>query len=187
MLNGAVGYQLIDDGTFLSTALILISAGCFLIGTGYVALDVGFDWSGYWAVSTVQGPPNRTYGLYTLYFLLPLVFLFVYFVLETIVVFGILKEKKPMSKSWTLYEQAGCWLLTTWKVFLLSAVVLFAIGQVFDFVISVHICSGTNGKIDGSLFETLFTLLAVVMIWIFWSSITEDDWPEQTETGTTYS
>lgn len=72
-------------------------------------------------------------------------------------------------------------------VFLLSAVLLFAIGQVFDFVISVHICTGTKGKIDGSLFETLFTLLAVVMIWVFWSSITEDDWPEQTEAGTAYT
>jgi len=34
-----------------------------------------------------------------------------------------------------------------------------------------------GGKIDGSLFQTLFTLLAVIMVWIFWSSITEDDWP----------
>lgn len=57
---------------------------------------------------------------------------------------------------------------------------LFAIGQVFDFVISTHICNGTNGKIDGALFETLFTLLAVVMVWVFWSSITEDDWPHAT-------
>jgi len=49
---------------------------------------------------------------------------------------------------------------------------------VFDFVISTHICQGTSGKIDGALFETLFTLLAVVMVWMFWSSITEDDWPD---------
>ena len=98
MLNGAVGYQIIDDGTFLSTALILASAACFLVGVGYVALDVGFDWSGYWQTPGVQNDPNRTYGLYTLYFLLPLLFLVIYFVLETIVVFGILGEKKPMGK-----------------------------------------------------------------------------------------
>lgn len=96
MLNGAVGYQLIDDGTFLSVALIIISAACFLIGVGYVALDVGLDWSGYWNDITTQRDPNRSYGLYTLYFLLPLLFLVIYFVLETIVVFGILGEKKPM-------------------------------------------------------------------------------------------
>lgn len=73
--------------------------------------------------------------------------------------------------------------LTPYSVYLLSAALLFAIGQVFQYVISVHICTGTDGKINGGLFETLFTLLAVVMIWIFWSSITEDDWPMPTVTG----
>lgn len=69
-------------------------------------------------------------------------------------------------------------------VWLGLAGLFFAAGQVFDFVISVHICNGTSGKIDGSLFETFFTLLAVVMIWVFWSSITEDDWPMEQETST---
>lgn len=73
--------------------------------------------------------------------------------------------------------------LTPYSVYLLSAALLFAIGQVFQYVISVHICTGTDGKINGGLFETLFTLLAVVMIWVFWSSITEDDWPMPTVTG----
>jgi len=61
---------------------------------------------------------------------------------------------------------------------LLVAVLLFAIGQIFDFVISVHICNGTHGRVDGALFETFFTLLAIIMVWVFWSSITEDDWPQ---------
>ena len=74
-------------------------------------------------------------------------------------------------------------LLTPYVVYLLSAALLFAIGQVFQYVISVHICTGTSGKINGGLFETLFTLLSVVMIWIFWSSITEDDWPMPTVAG----
>lgn len=65
-------------------------------------------------------------------------------------------------------------------VYLVAAGLLFAIGQIFQFVISVHICTGTDGKINGGLFETLFTLLSVVMIWVFWSSITEDDWPMPT-------
>lgn len=69
------------------------------------------------------------------------------------------------------------------QVYLFAAAVLFAIGQVFQYVISVHICTGTSGKINGGLFETLFTLLAVTMIWVFWSSITEDDWPMPTVPG----
>ena len=75
----------------------------------------------------------------------------------------------------------------TVTVYLFAAALLFGIGQVFQYVVSVHICNGTNGKINGALFETLFTLLSVVMIWIFWSSITEDDWPVPTAGGGTYT
>ena len=74
--------------------------------------------------------------------------------------------------------------MLTRVVYLISAVVLFAIAQVFQYVISVHICNGTDGKINGGLFETLFTLLSVVMIWVFWSSITEEDWPTPGVGGT---
>jgi len=68
-------------------------------------------------------------------------------------------------------------------VYLAGAALLFAIAQIFQYVASVHICHGTDGKINGGMFETLFTLLAVATIWIFWSSITEDDWPMPTVAG----
>jgi len=93
-----------------------------------------------------------------LYQLAPLVFLFFFFVLESILVLRVLGERKPM-------------------LYLFAAALLFAIGQIFNYVISVHICKPSNGKIDGAFFETLFTLLSVVTIYVFWSSITEDDWP----------
>jgi len=60
---------------------------------------------------------------------------------------------------------------------LVLAALLFAIGQIFQYVISVHLCRSTSGRINGAFFETLFTLLSVVAIWKFWSEITEDDWP----------
>ncbi|KAF5021435.1 hypothetical protein F66182_6529 [Fusarium sp. NRRL 66182] len=157
MLNAVVGYQIIDDGTLLSIVLIIISAGLLLVGTGYIALDTGFSWTGYWD-SSYDLPRNRHIALYVLYQLIPLVFLVAYFVLEAILVIRILGETRPM-------------------IYLAVAALLFAIGQVFNYAISRYICDGTSGKIDGSLFQTLFTLLAVIMIWIFWSSITEDDWP----------
>jgi hypothetical protein len=71
--------------------------------------------------------------------------------------------------------------------YLVAAALLFAIGQIFQFVISVHICNGTNGKINGGLFESLFTYFSVVMIWVFWSSITEDDWPTTASTSEGYN
>ena len=98
MLNGVVGYQLLDDGTPLSLGLILISAIALFIGTGYIALDTGFDWTNRFQPS-VDPPLNRNVGIYVLYQLAPLVFLFVFFVLETVLVIKVLGEKKPMCSS----------------------------------------------------------------------------------------
>ncbi|KAL9579885.1 MAG: hypothetical protein Q9212_004834 [Teloschistes hypoglaucus] len=137
MLNGIVGFQLIDDGTPISLGLILLSAAALFIGAGYIALDTAFKYSGHFNSSMDE--PNRNIGLYVLYQLAPLVFLVGFFILETILVLNVLGEKKPMR---------------------------------------------TNGKINGALFQSLFTLLAVVMTWVFWSSITEDDWPMPVAGGT---
>ena len=96
MLNGAVGYQLIDDGNLASMLLLVASAAILFIGTGYIALDTGYDWSGYWNDAVVQSGSNRAYALYTLYLLLPIVFLFIFVVLETVLVLTVLGETKPM-------------------------------------------------------------------------------------------
>ena len=157
LLNALVGFQLLDDGTAVSLVLILGSALAFFIGTGYIALDTAFEWTGFWS-STLDGPEHRSYALYTLYQLAPLVFLVVFFILETILVLRVLGEVRPM-------------------IYLVAAGLLFAIGQIFQYVISVHICNPTNGAINGAFFSTLFTFLSVVSVWVFWSSITEDDWP----------
>jgi len=156
MLNAIVGYQILDDGTPLSLGLMVGSALILLIGTGYIALDTGYHWTNYWDSS--YNLPNRHIALYVLYQLAPLVFLVAFFVLETVLVLRVLGETRPM-------------------LYLTGAALLFALGQIFNYVISKYICDGTSGKIDGALFETLFTLLAVAMVWTFWSSITEDDWP----------
>merc|ERR1712000_759272 len=163
MVNAVVGYQVVDDGTALSMELMLVSAAVLFVGTGYIALDTGFRWTNYWDDS--YDIDNRHIALYVLYQLVPLIFLVAFYVLEAVLVIRILGETRPM-------------------IYLTAAAVLFAAGQVFNYVVSRYICEGTSGKIDGSMFQTLFTLLAVVMIWIFWASITEDDWPMPA--GSTY-
>jgi hypothetical protein len=157
LLNAVIGYQLLDDGTFMSIGLMAASAAAFLIGTGYIALDTGFQWTGYWD-NAYESPPNRHIALYVLYQLVPLIFLVLFYLLEAFLVLRVLAETRPM-------------------IYLTAAALLFAIGQIFNYVVSPYICDGTSGSIDGAMFQTLFTLLSVVMIWVFWSSITEDDWP----------
>lgn len=99
MLNGAVGFQLVDDGTAISMALMVGSAALIFIGTGYIALDIGYNWSGFWQKTLVQQDPNRTYALYTLYFLAPALFLVIYGALETFLVLKVLREIKSMRTS----------------------------------------------------------------------------------------
>ncbi|KAI9884795.1 MAG: hypothetical protein M1823_003433 [Watsoniomyces obsoletus] len=156
LMNAVVGFQLLDDGTPLSIGLILFSAVALFVGTGYIALDTGYSWTGRFDSSLTD--PNRNIGLYVLYQLAPLVFLVLFFLLELLLVLRVLGEVRPI-------------------LYLIAATLLFAIGQIFQYVISPHLCNASNGRIDGALFQTLFTLLSVVALWIFWSSITEDDWP----------
>ena len=92
-----VGYQLLDDGTPLSLGAILLSAAALFIGTGYITLDTAFQYTGHFDPSLVD--PNRNIGLYVLYQLAPLVFLFLFFILETVLVIRVLGEKKPMRKN----------------------------------------------------------------------------------------
>lgn len=98
MLNGAVGYQALNDGSFISIVLILGSAAAMFVGTGFIALDTGLNLTGYFNSPMIQADPNRSYSLYTLWILAPLVFLAIYFILETWLVLRILGEIKPMCK-----------------------------------------------------------------------------------------
>ena len=99
MMNGAVGYQLIDDGTPVSMGLIFGSAALLFIGTGYIALDTGFTFTNFWKDTLTARNGNQAYALYTLYQLVPLIFLVIYFVLETVLVLRVLNEVRPMCKS----------------------------------------------------------------------------------------
>lgn len=163
--------------------LILGSAIAFFVGTGYIALDTAFGYTSKF-VSSLSPPDNRSIALYVLYQLWPLICLVGFFLLETILVLRVLGEKKPMRQCIPASPDCPANCPT---VYLIAAAILFAIGQVFQYVISTHICNGTSHKIDGALFETLFTLLSVVMIWVFWSSITEDDWPMPVSGESTYT
>lgn len=94
LLNAAVGYQLLDDGTPASLGLLVASGLIFFIGTGYIALDTAFDWTGQFQPSHFG--ENRNIALYVLYQLWPLVCLVAFYVMETILVLRVLGEIRPM-------------------------------------------------------------------------------------------
>ena len=90
LLNALVGFQLLDDGTAVSMLLIGGSAAAIFVGTGYIALDTAFSWTGFWDSS--HGGAHSHKALYTLYQVVPLVFLFLFFVFESILVLRVLGE-----------------------------------------------------------------------------------------------
>lgn len=97
-----MGFQLLDDGTAASIGLISASAAALFIGTGYIALDTAFSWSGYFDPS-LSGD-YRNIALYVLYQLLPLICLVVFFVLEAVLVLRVLGEFRPM-RTWDSGDQ----------------------------------------------------------------------------------
>jgi len=145
-----------EDGTVGALSVTLVISFIFFISTLYISLDTGFTLSGkyYHPGSDLYAP--EIYGLSLLWPLLAVIF----FVLaEIYLVLRRLRERRPLG-------------------LLAFALVAFIIGQIFMFGFSVFICESTNGRLDGSFFETFFLIWAIILLWGFWSSITEDNWQE---------
>ncbi|KAI5293196.1 hypothetical protein KEM52_005758 [Ascosphaera acerosa] len=154
LVNGITSLQLRLDGD--AVALFCIGGATFLLacGTGYIALDAAFSWTGTFTALPEDG--YRSYALFAVYQLFPLLCIVCYAMIEGFICLHVLGEKVPFA-------------------FLLIGAGLFAMGQIFQYVASKHICSATHGKINGSVFANFFTSLALASIWILWSVITEDE------------
>ena len=61
------------------------------------------------------------------------------------------------------------------KDLLIGAVLFFGLGQAIMFFLNTQICQGTSQYVDGALFCTLSTLLAMVTIFKYWDCITAGD------------
>ncbi|KAI8049608.1 chitin synthase III catalytic subunit-domain-containing protein [Syncephalis plumigaleata] len=134
LVNGAVGFQLVEDGTLFSTLSVFGSGSIVAIITAIFSADAGLNFT------SLAPPPNasdpESMAVWILYFIVPAAFT------------------------------------------LLLAVVAIAVAQVFIIVASNPICVGTNNRIDGSFIGTVLTATAVVFLYRYWDSITEDEWDE---------
>lgn len=156
LLNAIIGYQLFEDGTAFSVLITVVPSIFLFFSSGYIVLDSMLFWTNTFVYSFHK---IQNYAIYIFYFLWPILCIIGYFILEFILVFKVLEEWKPL-------------------LLLSGSLILFIVGQIFNFVISKYICQGTRGKIDGSFIETFFVLLSVILLYKFWDSITEDDWDE---------
>lgn len=138
MINGFVGFQLYEDGTTLSVWLLrTCSVAMFLISFA-VSLLTFKNWAG-------LGPEN-TIGLFVVVYLFSALFLFVYVVMQILLVVGTLQERWPL---WHIGFGVGSLI----------------VGQILLYVFSETICDNVSHYMDGLFFATLLNLLAVMMVY----------------------
>ncbi|KAI9795431.1 MAG: Chitin synthase, class 7 [Piccolia ochrophora] len=148
LVNGFVGFQLYEDGTTLSVWLlrgssVAMFAICFL-----VSLCTFKGWAGL--------GPTKTIGLFVVLYLFNGIALFIYLILQVILVINTLQDRWPLGD-------------------IAFGVFFFVIGQVSLYVFSDTICNNVQHYLDGLFIATICNLLAVMMVYKYWDSITKED------------
>ncbi|SPO03090.1 probable Chitin synthase export chaperone [Cephalotrichum gorgonifer] len=147
-INGFVGFQLYEDGTPLSVWLLRTCSFVSFAITFLVSLATFNSWAGM--------SPTNTIGLFVVLYLLNAIQLFVYVVMQIFLIMATLEDR------WAMGD-------------IIFGVFFFVVGQILLYVFSVKICTAVSHYLDGSFFATICNLLAVMMVYKYWDSITKED------------
>ncbi|KAK2629256.1 hypothetical protein QTJ16_000076 [Diplocarpon rosae] len=148
VVNGFIGFQVYEDGTALSVWLMRFVSASFFTITFLVSLATFKSWAGL--------GPAKTTGLFIVLYIGSAVALVIYGVSQVILVVNTLQDRWPLID---LFFGAG---------FLIT-------GQVILYVFSTKICDAIEHYLDGLFFATICNLLAVMMVYKYWDSITRED------------
>lgn len=148
LLNGFVGFQFAEDGTPWSLWSIRISSLVIFAAVGFVAI----------ATFKSLGPfsPSSPTILWVIFFIFNGAALLIYVILQIVLVINTLDDRWPLGD-------------------IMFGITFFVVGQVILFVFSIAICDTAKHYIDGLFFGTICTLLAVMMVYKYWDSITKED------------
>ncbi|CAG8455525.1 10513_t:CDS:2 [Paraglomus brasilianum] len=148
LLNGFVGFQFAEDGTALSLWSIRISSLVLFSAVYFIAI----------ATFRSIGPFSNTSptALWIIMYIFNGAALVIYVALQIVLVIKTLDDRWPLGD-------------------ILFGVAFYIIGQVTIYVFSVRICDTVKHYIDGLFFGTICTLLAVMMVYKYWDSITKED------------
>ncbi|KAM0342989.1 hypothetical protein ACHAPU_009019 [Fusarium lateritium] len=148
LINGFVGFQLYEDGTPLSVWMLRICSLAAFTISFLVSLATFKSWAG-------LGPTN-TVGLFVVLYLLNAVQLFVYVAMQILLVTRTLQDRWPLGD-------------------IAFGIFFFVAGQVLLYAFSSKICTAISHYVDGLFLATVCNLLAVMMIYKYWDSITKED------------
>lgn len=148
LINGFVGFQIYEDGTTLSVWLLRVTAlGMFVISFA-VSLLTFKGWGG-------LGPQN-TIGLFVVVYIFSALCIGVYVIMQIVLVTNTLQDRWPLGD-------------------LLFGVFFLVVGQVLLYILGTTICENTSHYLDPLFFATVCNLLAVMMVYKYWDSITKED------------
>ncbi|KAI9495961.1 chitin synthase III catalytic subunit [Zychaea mexicana] len=148
LLNGFVGFQFAEDGTPISLWSIRVT--CFTIWLTVVLISI--------LTFNNVGPFNyeTPMVLWIIYFLVNSAAFVIYVIMQVILVVFTLDDP------WALGDIA-------------FGTLFFIVGQVTMYVFSVAICEELKHYMDGLFLGSAFNLLAVMMVYKYWDSITKED------------
>lgn len=148
LLNGFVGFQFAEDGTPLSLWSIRISSLVIFVAVFFLSIATFLNKAGFSALNPV--------ALWIVLYIFNGAALVIYVVLQIVLVLNTLDDRWPLGD-------------------ILFGISFYVIGQVILYQFSVRICDTVKHYIDGLFFGTICTLLAVMMVYKYWDSITKED------------
>ncbi|EGO57347.1 Chitin synthase export chaperone [Neurospora tetrasperma FGSC 2508] len=148
VINGFVGFQLYEDGTPLSLWMLRLCSFVAFVISFLVGLATFKSWAG-------LGPTN-TVGIFVVLYFLNALQLLLYVVMQIILVTRTLQDRWPLGD-------------------IAFGLFFFIAGQVILYAFSSPICEGISHYLDGLFFATTCNLLAVMMVYKYWDSITKED------------
>lgn len=148
LINGFVGFQIFEDGTAQSL-LLLRGLSALMFGISFLVSILTFK--------NVGGVgPENTIGLFVVLYLINAICVFVYVAMQILLVVNTLQDRWPLGD------------ITFGALF-------FVIGQLIIYIFGEKICDGAAHYLDGLFFATICNLLAVMMVYKYWDSITRED------------
>ncbi|EGG01583.1 uncharacterized protein MELLADRAFT_39059, partial [Melampsora larici-populina 98AG31] len=154
---GLLGFQLVEDGTLASLAILTLCGGFLTIGSAYIFLDTAFGISHYF----LSKPASHLYSPWTfsLIILWPIIACTLYVILTTMVITYRLGERRPM-------------------IHVISAVFTLILAEAARFGLSHAICRRSSGSVDSSFIATFLETAALGWLVGGWVAITEADWDD---------
>ncbi|KAH9811019.1 chitin synthase III catalytic subunit-domain-containing protein [Melampsora americana] len=154
---GLLGFQVVEDGSLTSFAILTLIGGFITVGSSYIFLDTGFSISHYF----LSKPASHLYSPWTfsLIILWPIIACTLYVILTAMVITYRLGERRPM-------------------IHLISGVLTLILAEAARFGLSYSICRSSSGAVDSSFIATFLETAALGWLVGGWVAITEADWDD---------